>query len=155
MADRAVGRKCCCRVAGVSRPLIIGLMAIDTRCAGQVVIVIDVARSAGHAHVRTGQRKAGQGVIEGRVGPGCCCMARLAIGGKAAQDVIGVCGALELLHVTVGTSGICGSQVVVVVHVTGSAGHGHMCSGQRKSRSVVVEVRLRPGIYSVTGLASC
>lgn len=82
-------------------------------------------------------------------------MTRLAIGGKTAQDVIGVCRALEVLHVTVGTSSICGSQVVVVVHVTGNAGHGHMCPGERKSRSVVVKVRLGPGIYPVTGLASC
>jgi len=59
MANRAIGRKCCCHVARIGRVLEISLMTIDTGCTGQVVVVIGVARSARHAQVRAGQWKAG------------------------------------------------------------------------------------------------
>jgi len=80
MADGAVGRKGRRHVARVVCALVIGLMTIDTCRAGQVVVVIDVAGSAGHRHVRAGQRKSGQGMVKGCVGPRRCRMARLAIG---------------------------------------------------------------------------
>jgi hypothetical protein len=80
-------------------------------------------------------------------------MARLAIRGKATLDVIGIRSALEVLHVTGGAGGICGSQIVVVVHMTGSAGHAYMRSGEWKSGGAVVKVGFKPCIHSVAGLA--
>jgi hypothetical protein len=69
MADGAVGRKGRRHVAGVGCALVIGLMTIDTGRVGQLVVVIDVAGSAGHRHVRAGQRKSGQGMVKGCVRP--------------------------------------------------------------------------------------
>jgi len=69
--------------------------------------------------------------------------------------VIGIRGALKVLHVTVGAGGICGSQVVVVVHMAGTARHAHMRSGEWKPGGTVVKVGLKPCIHSVAGLAIC
>jgi len=66
--------------------------------------------------------------------------------------MIGIGGALEILHVTCGAGGIGGRQIVVVVHMAGSARHAYMRSRERKSRSAVVEVRLKPCTDSVAGL---
>ena len=46
-------------MAGAVGPLIIRLMTIDTGSAGQVVVVVDVAGSAGHRHMRAGQGEPG------------------------------------------------------------------------------------------------
>ena|SRR5690242_15400748 len=59
MANGAVGRKGRRHMAGVGRALVIGPMTIETGRAGQVVVIIDVAGSAGHRHVRAGQRESG------------------------------------------------------------------------------------------------
>jgi hypothetical protein len=80
-------------------------------------------------------------------------MARLTIRGKATLDVIGIRRVLEVLHVTGGAGGICGSQIVVAVHMTGSAGHAYMPSGEWKSGGAVIKVGLKPCIHSVAGLA--
>lgn len=59
MADRAVGGESCRSVTRIGRALKVGLMTTDACRVGQTVVVIDVAGSAGHAHVRAGQRKPG------------------------------------------------------------------------------------------------
>jgi hypothetical protein len=82
-------------------------------------------------------------------------MAHLAIRGKATLDVIWIRRALEVRHVTGRARGICSGQVVVAIHVAGSAGHGYVRSGQRKSGRAVIEVRLNPGIHRMAGFASC
>jgi len=41
-------------VTGVGRALVVGLVASNAGCAGQVVIVVHVAGGAGHAHVGAG-----------------------------------------------------------------------------------------------------
>jgi len=64
----AVGRKTGVidRCQGITE---ICLVASNASRAGQAVVVIDVAGSAGDARVRAGQRKAGRGVIECRTRP--------------------------------------------------------------------------------------
>jgi len=153
MAYRTVGGKCRRHVAGIGGALEIALMTSDTRRVRQLEVVIDVAGSAGHAHVRPGQRKPGEVVVKGGVGPGCGRMARLAIRGKATEHVIGIRSALEIRHVTGGASGTCGRQIEVVIHMAGSAGHAHVRAGQRKSRGAMVKVGHQPGIDPVAGLA--
>ena len=114
-----------------------------------------MAGTAGHAHVRSGKRKSGQAVIKGCVGPRRCRMAHLAVRGKTTLDMVGVRSALEIPHVTSGAGNICGSQVVVIVHMAGSAGDSDMRADERKTGGAVVEVRFRPGIHSVACLARC
>lgn len=99
MAHRTVRRKCCCRVVWIGRSSIVGLMAIDARHFGQVVVVIDVAGSARYCHVRSGERKSRGAVIKVCLKPRIHSVASLAIGGKAAADVIGVRRTLEIPHV--------------------------------------------------------
>ena len=82
-------------------------------------------------------------------------MARLAIRGKAARDVIWIRGALEVLHVARGAGSIGGTQIVVVVYVAGSARHAYVRAGQGKPSGIVVKIGLKPCIHSVASLAIC
>jgi len=52
MTYRAVGGKRCGHVVGVRCASVIVLMTTNTRAIAQLEIIIDVAGSAGHAHVR-------------------------------------------------------------------------------------------------------
>ena len=49
--------------------VVIGLVTTHTGRVRQTVVVVDVARSAGHAYVRAGQSPAGRGMVEGRSRP--------------------------------------------------------------------------------------
>ena len=81
-------------------------------------------------------------------------MALRAIGREATRDVIGICRALEIRHVTADAGGI--GEVVVVVEVTvGALPWRHRVhAGQRKSRRVMVELRVQPVIRAVASIAS-
>ena len=68
VAQRAVGRKTSV-IDWCQRSRESCLVARNAGRAGQAVVVIDVAGSAGHARVRAGQRKAGRGMIECRTRP--------------------------------------------------------------------------------------
>jgi len=52
MTNRAVGGKCCGHVVGIRCASVIVLMTTNTRAIAQLEIIIDVAGSAGHAHMR-------------------------------------------------------------------------------------------------------
>jgi len=69
--------------------------------------------------------------------------------------VIWIGGALEVRHVAGGAGSIRRSQIVVVVHMAGSARHAHVRAGQRKPRGVMVKIGLKPRIHSVASLAIC
>jgi len=57
-------------------------------CGRQTEVVIHMARSAGHAHVRPGQRKSRGAVVKVGHQPGVYSVAGLAIGGKTGRHVI-------------------------------------------------------------------
>jgi hypothetical protein len=88
MADRTIGGKPCCSMAGIVRALIIGSMASDTCCAGQAEIIIHMAGAAGHGYVRSCKRKSRGVVIKVGLKPCIHPVARLAICRKATRNVI-------------------------------------------------------------------
>lgn len=69
----------------------------------QIVVVVDVARTARHRGMTIGQRKSGTVVVELRARPGIERMTSLARSGEVRRDVIGVGGFLIVLKVTRGT----------------------------------------------------
>ena len=79
MADRTIGRKACCSMAGIVRPLIIGSMTSDTSCAGQVEVIVHMAGAAGHSRVRSCKRKPRRVVIKVGLNPCIHPVTRLAI----------------------------------------------------------------------------
>lgn len=99
MADRTIGGKPCCNVAGIVRALIIGSMTTDTCCVGQVEIVIYVAGAAGHGYVRSCERKPGGTVIKVGLKPCIHSVARLAICRKATRNVVRRNRVLEIADV--------------------------------------------------------
>lgn len=116
----------------------IGLMAPDAvRGQGRVVIV-DVASRTGDLGVGAGQWEFGLAVIEGSPGPGRRVMA-LRAGGREADGRVR--RTVRFIEVSLVASVAARRQRagVVVVHVTGCAGHGHVRAGQRKFRGVVIE----------------
>lgn len=80
------------------------LVASNTGRTRQTVVVIHMARSASHADVCAGQRKAGRCVIECRARPGRGRVADGAVGGKRRGDVARVRRALEIGLMTADTS---------------------------------------------------
>ena len=68
-------------------------------CGRQIEVVIHMAGSAGHAHVRAGQRKSRGAVVKVGHQPGIDPVAGLAIGGKAGRHVIRRQRVLEIPHV--------------------------------------------------------
>ena len=70
MAHGAIRRERSRNVGRIGSALIIGLMAINTSGTGKVVVVIHVAGSACHRHVRARQRKSRKRMVEGCIRPG-------------------------------------------------------------------------------------
>jgi hypothetical protein len=69
-------------------------------CASQTEVVVYMAGSAGHAHVRAGKRKAGSTVVKVCLKPRVHSVAGLASRGKAGHHVVRRLRILEILHVT-------------------------------------------------------
>ena len=90
------------RVVGIRRALIVLQMAGDAGRAGQIVVVVDVAVSAGPRWdcVQPGERKPGAVVVELRVHPVAGVMALLAGLREVRSHVVGIGGSLEILQVT-------------------------------------------------------
>lgn len=124
----------------------------------QAVIVVDVAKIAGHVGVSARQRESGGGVIEDASGPRRNRMAGGAGGSgdrEPSRHVIGHCAAnrgraLECGLVAAVT--IRGIQRVVVADMAGRAGsrcRRHVRPGQRESGDAVIEGRSGPSRGSV------
>ena len=99
MANRAIRGEACRSVTGVRGSLEIFLVTGDTRGAGQIVVVIDVAARARDRRVGAGQWKPRGAVVKVSLKPCIDVMARLAICRKAGLHVIRRHGALEIPHV--------------------------------------------------------
>jgi len=93
------------RVCGLlpGRQVALGVPAIGRR-NGQIVIVIDVARSARHVRVAIGQQETRYAVVESSVQPGIEGMARFARGWEICRHVIGIRGLLKIRQMTRRTS---------------------------------------------------
>jgi len=126
--------------------VVIRLVARDTSCRRQVVIVVDVAigASARRHGVGAAQREAGSVVIKRCVQPGAGAVTLIAGLREVRRDVIRIRRALIVLEVAAdaGRSG----QVVIVVNVAISAlaRRNRVKSSQRESRGVVIERRVHP-----------
>jgi len=101
-------------------------------------------------HVRSGQGKPGDAVIERRRVPPCCGMAsRTVRRGKSSSGsgVHGIIGLLPVRQMALRVSAIGGSnrQTVVVVDVAEGASHIRMSVGERKAGRAVVENSRGPG----------
>jgi len=121
-------------------------------CNRNVVVVVDMARGAGRRQVRSGQRKAGRGVIKLGVGPEHGIVALFARGRETGVGDRGG-GAVKVLLVAGDTGDH--RNVVVVVDVAGGAGRGDVRAGQRERRLGVIEDCRLPGgrvVANLTGL---
>jgi hypothetical protein len=141
MAIRTVPHHKCgarSRVDGIIGLLPGGEMA--ARCAAsrgrnlQVVVVVDMAGSAGHVGVAVGQKEPGGAVVKDRVVPtGGVVALRAVCGGKggAGLRMHWIVGALPGAQVAAGVAAIGGSnlQVVVIVDVARGAGYVSVAVG--------------------------
>lgn len=134
-----------------------GQMALRISAVGgrnrQRIVVIDVAKIAGHVGMAVGQREAGGVVIENSRGPGgdgVACRAGRSGDRESSGHVIGnvaADGGSALEGGLVASVAIRRVQHVVIVDVAGGAGRGrrrHVRAGQREAGSVVIEDRRGP-----------
>lgn len=128
------------------------LMAAVTIRGIERVVVVHVARRTGsrrRGHVRSGQRKSGDAVIECRRGPARRRMTCGAIRGGESRAGSGVDRSSRLLPggqmaLRVAAIGWRNGQIVVVVDVAQIAGHVGMPAGQQKTGRAVVKRCCRP-----------
>lgn len=106
------------RVIGVRRPLEILQVAGDAGRAGQVVVIVDVAIAtlSRRHHVRSGEGKIYQRMVEVRRLPRHRAVALLAGLRKICRNVVGIARSLKVLQVA-GHAGRAG-QIVVIVDMT-------------------------------------
>lgn len=138
-------------VVGIRGALEVLQVTRDAGGIGQVVVPVDVTLRALQGHVRTGQREACLGVIEGGIRPRCGSVAALAGLRHARLYVIRVVGSLVVLEVAGHAGGI--SQVVVPVDMTLRTLGSDVRSGQRKTGLGVVKRGVGPRGRIVTGSA--
>jgi hypothetical protein len=166
MAGRAIRRGKCrpgSRVHGVRRLLPFRKMASRTSAVRwrnrQIVVVVDVAGSAGHIRVAVRQQESCGRMVEiGRV-PALGGMAGRAIrDGKDGprRRVYGIVGLLPGRQVALRIPAVRRRdlQIVVVVDVAGCASHVGMAVRQRKSRGIVIKFRTHPTVKRMAGFAS-
>jgi hypothetical protein len=126
----------------------------------QIVIVVEVAGSAGHVRVSVGQQEAGGRVIEIRTAPAHGGMAiRAVIQGecRTGRNVRGIRGCLPCGHVAAhGTASIRSNlQIVVVVDVARSARNAGVSVAEQEPGGAVIEFGVQPGIEGMAGFAGC
>ena len=139
-----------------SRQMASGVAAVVRRYR-QSVVVVDMARSAGHVGVPVGQQEAGGAVIEDRRGPGNGVVASRAVGhakSRARRRVHGIVRLLPSRQVASGISAVVRlrSQIVIVVDVAGDASHIGMAIRQQEPGGAVIELRAQP---TVKRMARC
>ena len=136
--------------------VVIRLVAGHASRARQVVIIVDVAISAGPRRHRviSRQRESSAVVIERCIRPGRGVMALIAGLREIRGDVIRIGGALVILEVTGHARRAV--QAVVVVDVAIGAGSWRNCvqPGERETGAGVVKRRVHPVGGVVTGIAS-
>ena len=137
VANIALLRKSYGDVARIVRVLEIRQVARHAGCIGQFVVGVDMALTALHARMGSGQGPAGRGVIERSGSPVTGAMAHFALLRQSGRNVIRVRRTLVILQVATHAGG--GSQVVVAVGVALRALHADMRASERESRLRVIE----------------
>ena len=139
------------------RQMASGVPAIGRRDR-QSVVVVDMARSAGHVGVPVGQQETRGAVIENRRGPGNRVVASRAIGHRKSRTCRGVHRIIRLLpgrqvaaRIPAVRRG--GRQVVIVVEVAGGTRHIGVAIGQQEPGGAVIELRPQPTIKGVARFA--
>ena len=144
----------CCTMVWVIRPIVIGSMASETSRRRVVVISIGVALIATGACVCAGERPVRIVYRKRSRRPvGCGGVAGRTVVGQVQRHVVGITAGV-VIRLVATIAGIGRGGVVPVVAGIAVTGNRNMCTGKRIN-SIVVERRGRPGIYTVTGLASC
>jgi hypothetical protein len=155
VAGAAGLRETTCNMVRVRGVLEIGQVARDARCAGQVVVVVDVTVRAlpWWNRMRAGQSEIDHRVIECGRRPGDHGVTLSAVRWEVGSNVIGVRRALKVLQVTVNAS--CAGEVenIVGVAVDALAWWYRVAAGQRESNRQVIEFRTHPVVRSMAGLA--
>jgi len=116
------------RICGALEVLQVATHASRVR-AGQIVIAVYVTLRALQRRMRTGQRKSGGRMVEGRARPSGGAVALLARLREARGDVIRIRRALEILQVATDAGRIRAGQVVVIVHMALHALDTRVCAG--------------------------
>lgn len=139
-------------VTWIRGPVEVLQVTTDASAGGEVVVPIDVALSAGHFDVRTGQRECGFRVIKGGRCPRRGGVARVALLRETSRGVVGIGGALVVLEMAGDASGR--GQVEVAVRVALIAPQGGVGAGQRETHSIVIESGRLPSRRRMAFLAS-
>jgi len=157
--QRVVAGLASCRKTGLDvvhrrdRIVVIVLVAGNAGRARQIVVVVDMAirtLSRRH-HVVPREREAGAVVIERRVEPSGCAMARVARLRKVCRDVVRVRGALIVLQVAGHARRAVQGVVVVNVAVSTLPRRHRVHAGQGETRGRVIELAVGPlhGVVAV------
>jgi len=129
----ASGREPGLRVIRIVRVVVILHVTRGTRGSCQVVVPVNVTLCAGEICVRSGQWKAGDGVVKLRITPGSCVVANLAGLRYPGLDVIGIGRALIVLQMA--GHAACVGEMIVVVDVALRAWRSHVLPGEGKASS--------------------
>jgi len=113
-----------------------------------------MAQHALQRHVRSGQSKAGGGVIEGGVRPRSCRMALLTRLRKSRRGVRWIVGRVEVVLMATDACRIGSGQAVITVHVTLHALQRGVRSRQGEAGGRVIEGCVAPRRGGVALLAS-
>ena len=142
MAQRAVLWETCRGVRRTVGAVVIGLVAVPARRAGQTVIVVHMAGRALLTRMQPYQGKSRGGVVERRSQPVHGRVAAGAILREIRRLVGWICGSVVIGLVAVPAISV--GQGVIVVHVALRTLQIGVRAGQRESGSRVVKGRARP-----------
>ena len=133
----------------------VGLVATDARRNRNAVVVVDVTIGAlaRRHHMRTGEREARLGVIEGCGLPSCGVVTRIAGLRESAGNVVGIRGSLEILEVARNAGGRGQVVIVVDVAVNASPGRDGVRAREGEVDTAVVEAGRSPACCGVAGIA--
>ena len=132
--------------------VVVGLMAVPAGRAGQTVVVVEVARRALLGSMEAQQLESGGGVVKCGAGPIGRRVAGSAGLREAGRRVVGTGGFLEIGQVA--SHALLRRSRKYSIHVTLSARHGGMRSGQRERAQAVIERGALPARGSMTTLAT-
>lgn len=141
-----------CRVIGISSGLVIGLVTREAIGRNRSVVVVHVATGAGDRRVLAGQGECSVAVVERRRDPGRGVVTHFTLLRESRLDVIRAGGAVEILHMAGSTRRAV--QAVIAIYVALRTLQWHVCTGQRETRSRVIESCIRPRRSGMAGVAS-